>query len=241
MRGIVFAALLLALPATAGAVDEAALREAVKQSTDPAANVQTRLPGENADAAGRDRPASWRKREVGGDTPRVPARRLQYAEDERGGRFSTVANALMWVLVAIGAGLLIVWAVRELTGEGGRDAALPEPEAPSPEDNRAVVDQPLNDADELAGAGRFAEAIHTLLLRTLRELAARSRAAMPRSLTSREVLARVELGSEARAALGDLVTAVELTHFGDDEPGPADYDRCREQFHVFAAAWKAAA
>jgi hypothetical protein len=239
MRGVVLAVLLVVSPAVAVAAgaDDEAVRAAVRQSLDR--SVQTRLPGEEQPTAGKAS-STWRRRQTGGDTPRVPARRIEPADAgwSGGGAASTVASVLMWTVVAVGAGLLLAYAARELSGAGG---TAPRPEAAAPptrDDQLAVVEQPLADADELAREGRFAEAIHTLLLRTLRELAARSRAALPRSLTSREILARVDLGADARLALGDLVTTTERSHFGDDEPGAADYDRCRRQFHVFAAAYR---
>ena len=60
-----------------------------------------------------------------------------------------------------------------------------------------------------------------------------------RSHTSREILARVPLLADAREALSMLITYVELTHFGDDPAGAADYAKCRDQFNRFAAAFKA--
>jgi hypothetical protein len=238
MRGVTFATLLWVLPAAVLAADDAAIRAAVQEGLDPA--VQRLLPGEERPPEGRRATPTWRKRRIGGDTPLTPARRREEAGGwVLGGAVSTVASVLMWAVIAVGAGLLVAYAARELGGGGARDVA-PEPPAAGPRrgEHHAVVEQPLSDADELAREGRFGEAIHTLLLRTLRELAARSRAALPRSLTSREILARVDLGADARAALGDLVTTTELCHFGDEEPGATDYDRCRRQFHLFAAAYQ---
>ena len=64
---------------------------------------------------------------------------------------------------------------------------------------------------------------------------------MPLSLTSREILSRVPLVPTARDALYQLVSAVELSYFGDDVPGQADYDRCRHEFQKFAQAYRGAA
>ena len=57
--------------------------------------------------------------------------------------------------------------------------------------------------------------------------------------TSREILARVPLLGDARTALAGLITAVEVTHFGDAEPSADDYGRCRQQFNIFATAFRA--
>ena len=81
------------------------------------------------------------------------------------------------------------------------------------------------DADALAAEGRFADAVHVLLLRALRDVA-RARGEFARGITSREVVARVE-ESAARAALAELVAAVERHEFGARELGAADFERAR--------------
>ena len=62
------------------------------------------------------------------------------------------------------------------------------------------------------------------------------------SLTSREIVARARaLPKDARAALGDLVLAVEVSHFGGVTPGEDDYKLCVERFHAFGACLSGAA
>ncbi|HLL20855.1 MAG TPA: DUF4129 domain-containing protein, partial [Kofleriaceae bacterium] len=131
--------------------------------------------------------------------------------------------------------------VSELGSSGG-DAALPVDDAKAAQRKAvtaAIIDRPLGDADELAARGEFAEAIHTLLLRTLHELARSAMVRVEPSQTSREILSRVPLLAEARDALGVLITYVELTHFGDEPANAEDYARCREQFNRFAHAFRA--
>jgi len=148
-----------------------------------------------------------------------------------------LASWMLWGGLAVVIILGVVWLLRELSRYHG-DAEL-DPTAPAQRAiDTGVIDRPLDDADQLAQQGRFAEAIHTLLLRTLQELARVSSTRIVPSLTSREILARISLVADARAALGGLITAVELTYFGDDVPGAADWERCRDQFHVFAAAYR---
>ena len=48
------------------------------------------------------------------------------------------------------------------------------------------------------------------------------------------------LGEAPRAALGHLVSAVEISFFGGQTPSEADYRACRERFQVFAAAFREA-
>lgn len=67
-----------------------------------------------------------------------------------------------------------------------------------------------------------------LLLRTFEDIG--RQAALPRAFTSREILARVRAAEDARAALGQLVSSVELCIFGGAEPSADDYARCRASF-----------
>jgi hypothetical protein len=147
---------------------------------------------------------------------------------------ASLASILLWVLLAVAILVLIVWLLRELLGFS---AAAPTPRAPAAEREaalRAVVAQPLADAEALAAAGRYGEAIHVLLLRTLQALVQRDRIDLPPSLTSREVVAHVRLSTDADAALRALVGAVEVSHFGGEVPGATDWERCLGQFHRFA-------
>lgn len=154
-----------------------------------------------------------------------------------GGPLSAIATALLWVLLGVAVVLIGFMLFRELSGYEADAAADEETsEARDGRDDDAVVQAPLGDAEALAGQGRYGEAIHVLLLRTLEELARRVTVRLPRSLTSREILARVAVPDEARIALSDLVGAVEVTHFGSHEPSESDYLACRERFQRFAAA-----
>jgi hypothetical protein len=113
--------------------------------------------------------------------------------------------------------------VREDTAEAGpTGAAAPETVAAA--------------ADELAQQGRFAEAMHALLLHSFAEIRRRRGAAFAPSLTSREILRRVGLSQAAQAALGDIVSRVERSYFGEHPAGPVDYRACRSSFDRLGAA-----
>ncbi len=146
---------------------------------------------------------------------------------------------LQWLMyIVIGAVLvvLIFWLITELGGYEKDAAAETEPSA-APDDASPVVDKPLGDAEALARQGRFAEAIHTLLLRTLEELVKKLATPLPKSMTSREILVRVKLPDEAQSALSGLVTATELCWFGDAVPGADDYQACVARWKTFASAY----
>jgi hypothetical protein len=145
------------------------------------------------------------------------------------GPLGVIANLVLWAVLALAVAVAVAWLVTRL---GGRtlDAEV------DPESAPALLDVPLESAQKLAAAGRFAEAIHILLLETL---AALSRAAqLAPSLTSREILARVPLPPRARDALVGLVLAVEVSRFGGAPAGERDYQACLGRFHAFLETYQ---
>lgn len=96
----------------------------------------------------------------------------------------------------------------------------------------------IPDPELLAADGRFAEAIHSLLLRSLVLISQRLDLAWPRSLTSREILRHGQLPSPARSHLRQLIQRVEIHHFGGLEPAAADFARCQEIYSELAAGLK---
>lgn len=153
------------------------------------------------------------------------------------GPLSGLATMLLWALVLTAAVVIALGFYRQVAGYTGEDAPA-RPRKRTDEQLAAVIERPRDDADELAARGQFAEAIHTLLLRTLHELASQNLVRVTPAMTSREILARVALLGDARDALSGLIIAVEQTWFGDDVPQVEDYQRCRAQFDRFAAAYR---
>lgn len=169
--------------------------------------------------------------------PRDLADRAPTADRAPAGPLAELASFLLWGLVAVAAVILGVALYRQASGYVGDDA--PAPERPATDAQlAAVIERPRDDADELASQGRYADAIHILLLRTLHELASQHLVRVTPAMTSREILARVSLLGDAREALAGLIVAVEQTWFGDAVPTADDYARCRAQFDRFAAAYR---
>src|SRR5262245_41143842 len=171
----------------------------------------------------------------GRDEHWVDTRNEPHREQQMSGFMQMVLWGMLIVLVILAA----VWVGSELTKYGG-DAEVPpgESQVRMQAAVEAILEKPLGDADELARRGEYAEAIHTLLLRTLQELVRSAAVRVAPATTSREILARVPLLADARTALAGLITAVEITHFGDEPANADDYERCRNQFHVFATAFR---
>ncbi|MGE0551098.1 MAG: DUF4129 domain-containing protein [Kofleriaceae bacterium] len=199
------------------------------------------IQGSGSDASANQRQANRSRRAANG---RVGERDRQMIDtrERQSSQGSPFMAIVMWALVIVIVLLVVLWIASELSKYGG------DPDAPAASESQvqlqaavdAILDRPLGDADELARRGEYAEAIHTLLLRTLQELVKSASVRVAPAMTSREILARVPLLADARAAFADLITAVELTHFGDDPANAADYERCRRQFHVFAATLRGA-
>jgi hypothetical protein len=144
------------------------------------------------------------------------------------------SSRLVLVGVAIVVAVALAFALRRLPA---RDHPRPPEPAPAASVREAPgLAAPAHDPDGLARQGRFAEAIHALLLRAIDELdAGRARPA----LTSRELLRRSRLGRDARDALGALVTAVEWGHFGAKPVGLADYEASLAAYRRLRTAWRA--
>lgn len=94
---------------------------------------------------------------------------------------------------------------------------------------------PLDEVDALAAQGRFAEAIHVLLLRTIAALPKAAAAGPAPSLTSREILDRTSFRAGARDAMAGLVDAVEVSLFGGRPVPETSYRECRTRFDRFVA------
>ena len=82
-------------------------------------------------------------------------------------------------------------------------------------------------ARELAGGGRFAEAVHLLLLGAVQAIEER-RGGFRRSRTVREIAMDERVPAAAREPLSQMAACVEPVVFGDREAALADFDACRE-------------
>ena len=94
----------------------------------------------------------------------------------------------------------------------------------------------LGAADQLAAGGRFAEAMHVLLLQGLAAIRVGLDEEFADSLTSREILRSARLSDAGRSSLRDIVDRVELTYFGQRPAALADYVACRTSFNALTQA-----
>jgi hypothetical protein len=141
-----------------------------------------------------------------------------------------VLGRVIFVVLLVVVGVLVVgWITRELLARrrGADPRTAPDAEASPASVERALV---FDDASRLAAQGRYAEAVHALLLAAIRHFAERSRTAIQPSRTSRELVRLLPLGPEAREAFAELVRTVELSLFGGADVGAEDYERNLARF-----------
>lgn len=156
------------------------------------------------------------------------------------------ARILMWTVIALGAAALL-WALyyRIRYGEWRlrlpRLAAVHESGAEeewAPEE--AGARSWLQEADALAAEGRFAEAIHHLLFRSVEDIARRRPTLVRPALTSRELAAATGIPGRARELFAGIARLVERSLFGGRPVGEKDWSAARQAYSDFAlpAAWR---
>ena len=97
----------------------------------------------------------------------------------------------------------------------------------------------LEEADALARQGRFAEAVHLLLFRSIEDIQERLDGGVPTSLTAREIAGLGKLPERARRALKPIIQVVERSFFGGrvvDSEGWLEARRSYEDF-AFGEGW----
>jgi len=147
-----------------------------------------------------------------------------------------VFRVLMWIVFCAGGALVAYYLLNEArlfsrwkkgewqqNGEGGGAAG-------------GVLGQgagTLEDYESLAARGEYGEAVHVLLLHSIKLIRDRG-VALSTSLTSREILRQAPLREQEKDAFKTLVGVTELTHFGGRGATEADFLQCRDLFRRIA-------
>jgi hypothetical protein len=175
--------------------------------------------------------------------PKPPPRWLQAIFDFLG-NLGPLLQFLFWAaIVAVAAGILYFLfgeAIRVRFGKSGKG------KVDNPDD--VLVDlRPdahaalslLDEADALARAGKFAEAVHLLLFRSIDDIQQRLEGGVPRSLTAREIGGLGNLPERAKRGLGPIITIVEHSFFGGRDVDAAGWKSARDSYEQFAfgEAW----
>lgn len=146
----------------------------------------------------------------------------------------TSVPVLKWVFYAAVAlvALYALWRLAEPWLERRRTPAAPADEGWTPERDAALA--LLGDADALAAAGRFDEAAHLLLKRSVAQIAvARPDWVHPAS-TARELAAIGMLPEQARQAFATIAARVERSRFAQRRLDAADWQAARQAYSDFA-------
>jgi hypothetical protein len=102
--------------------------------------------------------------------------------------------------------------------------------------SRAAVVAILTDIDALAGEGRYDEAIHLLLVRSVADINAFRPDMVRPHYSSRDILTHPLLPEAARPAFRSIVEWVEKSYFAGLSVGKAGFDACRQAYVDFVAA-----
>lgn len=160
-------------------------------------------------------------------------------------------GAIKWIAIALASVIVAAllfrlaryyWRVFKAR-EPARDDAEPVVSdirwRPTPEAARQL----LSESDALAAQGRFAEAVHLLLLRSIDDIEERRPRAVRPALTSREISLLNALPGRPRAAFNIIVRMVERARFAGLSIAKPDFEICRREYESFAFApdWKAGA
>ena len=156
------------------------------------------------------------------------------------------ARIFLWGVLVVAA-LALAWAIfnRLRYGEWRlklprlapvTDIAVEEEWAPEEAPARSW----LEEADALAREGRFAEAIHHLLFRSIEDIARRRPNLLRPALTSREIAAAEVIPSRARELFAAIARLVERSLFGGRPVGEKDWLEARGAYSdlALAGAWR---
>lgn len=142
---------------------------------------------------------------------------------------------VFWGGLIVGAALIVYFLLREFVPDRWfRKRTRVAVTDWRPEHGHALA--LLDDADRLAREGRFEEAIHLLLFRSIDDLVARRPGAVKPALTSRDIADLSVLPPGARAAFARLAQAVERTFFGGRPAGADEFGVARADYEAFAFA-----
>lgn len=204
--------------------------------------------------AGSDAPASWRELRQDSDIqfepvviPEQPPREPGWLEEFfkwLGEVFSPVGGflaqswpVLKWILLAILVAAVLYTIYRMLGPQiAGRNVSAPDDEAYEWKPDQQAALALLEDADRLAAEGRFDEATHLLLQRSVGQIAAARPDWVVPSSTARELANISALPAAARSAFGTIAERVERSLFALRSLDRTDWDAARAAYAEFALA-----
>jgi hypothetical protein len=149
-------------------------------------------------------------------------------------QFGPVLKFIFWGGLALGLALILWFVVREVMASRFRREPVNPPVDWRPD--AAAARALLEEADGLAAEGRFGEAIHILLFRSIQDLVGRRPGLVRPALTSRDIAALEQVPPGPRDAFARIAERVEVAFFGGRESGAADFAAARADYEAFAFA-----
>lgn len=158
------------------------------------------------------------------------------------GAIAPLLRWLFWAALAAALVLIVFFIVRELVWLRWpelRRKRKPRPPIADWRPSEAEARALLEDADRLAAEGRFEEAVHILLHRSIQDIHGRKPHLLKPALTSRDIAGLQGLPARARDAFGGIAEAVERSFFGGRAIDADGFARCRAAYEAFAfsEAW----
>lgn len=146
-----------------------------------------------------------------------------------------VPQIIFWIVIGLAAAGLLYLIVARLVARrrGERTAEPAEPEWQVAEEPALEL---LGDADALAAQGRYSEAAHLLLHRSIEEIDRRRPAAVRKALTSRDIARLPAIPPSPAQAFASIVRTVERSLFGGRALDAGDWRQCRDAYQRFAFA-----
>lgn len=145
---------------------------------------------------------------------------------------------LFWVLVALLVAL-VLWGIFRLIDPATMSwRRRTRPEVAELQVDQGQALQLLEEADRLAAEGRFDEATHLLLQRSVGQIAELRPDLIPPSSTAREIAALPALPRGARNAFGTIATRVERSLFALTRLTGDDWQAARAAYAEFALGYR---
>jgi hypothetical protein len=139
-----------------------------------------------------------------------------------------------YLLIGLAVVVVVIVVLRLMSGEWRLAPRHVEPPTPEQTAGTAARHEQLrarlDSADQEAGGGDWASAIHILLLTSIDLLRRRVGQNVPDAMTSRELVGEAKLPDQVREDFAALVAAAEVCHFGGRAADRSLYERCRGHY-----------
>lgn len=171
-----------------------------------------------------------------------PERRERRSSDRSSradlGFMGPVFEVIFWVLLALVGGFIIISLLREVAISKRNFApkvkADDGPAVPIYQVDEETARVLMDDADKLALDGKYEDAVHMLLFRSIQDIADKRPHYVRRSLTAREISGLPVLSEKARASFSAIGALVERSFFGGAALGDDDYQQAKSAYKDFA-------